>query len=118
MGPRDDISEENRRRHETERQLALQHPAPFIEGLPEGELARPYLSYGSQMFTLRRIFSEIQGDTEYGRSSSRCCPRIAWNSQSGRRSSNMTDTVLDLLLSKSGRRASPNSLSRSANTQS
>jgi len=66
MGPRDDISEENRRRHETERQLALQHLAPFIEGLPEGELARPYLSYGSQMFTLRRIFSEIQGDTEYG----------------------------------------------------
>ena len=67
MGPIDDIGEENRRRHETERQLALEHLAPFIAGLPEDELDRPQLGFGSEMFTLRRVFDEIQGDNEYGR---------------------------------------------------
>ena len=50
-----------------EKQLALEELTPFLENLPDEMLDKPYMSIGSDVFSLRRIISEIETSTDNGR---------------------------------------------------
>lgn len=67
MERRKNYENEKKRSFADEKQLALEELIPFLENLSDEMLDRPYMSVGSDVFTLRQIISEIEEATEYGR---------------------------------------------------